>query len=69
MQEPTQPPTKRTFRYSFTIECASDGKADLDKVEHMIDLAMQDLVYDEEFTTALGETYAVTIQTRPLLDK
>lgn len=59
----------RTIKYSFTIECAGDGTADLNKVEHMIDLAMQDLVYDDEFIAALDEKQAVTIQTRPLLDK
>lgn len=59
----------RTIRYSFTIECATDGTANLEKVEHMIDLAMQDLVYDDEFIAALGETQSVTIQTRPLLDR
>lgn len=59
----------RTIKYSFTIECAGDGTANLEKVEHMIDLAMQDLVYDDEFIEALDEKQAVTIQTRPLLDK
>ncbi len=59
----------RTIKYTFTIECATDGVANLEKVEHMIDLAMQDLVYDDEFIEALGETQSVTIQTRPLLDK
>lgn len=59
----------RTIKYSFTIECAGDGTADLNKVEHMIDLAMQDLVYDDEFIAALDEKQAVTIQTRPLLDE
>ena len=59
----------RTYRFSFTIECHSEGTADLARVEQLIDLSMQDLVYDEEFITALGETQAVTIQVLPFLDK
>lgn len=59
----------RTIKYSFTIELGGDGTADLGKVEQMIDLAMQDLVYDDEFIAALDEKQSVTIQTRPLLDK
>jgi hypothetical protein len=39
------------------------------KVEDMIDLAMQDLVYDDEFIAALDEKEAVTIQVTPILDK
>jgi hypothetical protein len=47
----------------FTVECASNGRADLERVEQLIDLSMQELVYDDEFVTALGETESVTIQT------
>jgi hypothetical protein len=32
------------------------------RVEEMIDLTMQDLVFDDEFITALDEKEAVTIQ-------
>jgi hypothetical protein len=52
----------RQFRFVFTVECSSDGVADEQKVESMIDLAMQDLVYDDTFVAALGENQAVTIQ-------
>ena len=52
----------RTFRFSFTVTCASDGQADLAKIESMIDLSMQDLVYDDEFIDALDEKESVTIQ-------
>ena len=59
----------RTFEFRFTVECASDGQADLTKVESMIDLSMQELVYDDEFITALDEKQAVTIQVTPLFGK
>lgn len=52
----------RTFRYIFEIECASPGAANLNRVEELIDLSMQDLVYDDEFVRALDETQSVTIQ-------
>ncbi len=59
----------RTYKFSFTVECAGDGTPDLVRVEDMIDLAMQDLVYDDEFIAALDEKEAVTIQVIPLLDR
>ena len=52
----------REYKFQFTVTCASDGKADNERVETMIDLAMQDLVYDDEFIAALDEKEAVTIQ-------
>jgi hypothetical protein len=51
------------------VECSSEGTPDLAKVEDMIDLAMQDLVFDDEFIAALDEKEAVTIQVLPILDK
>jgi hypothetical protein len=39
-----------------------NGRADLDEVERLIDLNMQDLVYDDEFIVALDEKEAVSIQ-------
>ena len=60
---------KRTFDFRFEVICANAEDTDLARVEQMIDLAMQDLVYDDEFIEALDEKQAVTIQTRPLLDK
>jgi hypothetical protein len=55
----------RTFKYTFTIECTGTGNADTQRVEEMIDLAMQDLVHDDEFVAALDEKEAVTIQVTP----
>lgn len=52
----------REYKYQFTIVCAGDGAPDLGKVETMIDLAMQDLIYDDEFIGALDESTSVTIQ-------
>ncbi len=52
----------REFRYQFTVICKGAGRADEQQVESMIDLAMQDLVYDDEFIAALDEKESVTIQ-------
>ena len=59
----------REYLYTFRVTCSSDGSPDLTKVESMIDLAMQDLVYDDEFIAALDEKQSVTIQVLPILDK
>ena len=56
----------RTYTYTFTIECASDrAEPNLSRVEEMIDLNMQDLVFDDEFIAALDEKESVTIQVIP----
>jgi archaellin len=55
----------RTYKFQFVVECASNGDADLAKVENMIDLSMQDLVFDDEFIQALDEGQSVTIQVIP----
>ena len=52
----------RTYKYQFEVICKGQGRADEQQVESMIDLAMQDLVYDDEFIAALDEKEAVTIQ-------
>jgi hypothetical protein len=54
----------RLITFSFTIECAGQGDADLDKVESLIDLSMQDLVFDDEFIAALDEKESVTINVK-----
>lgn len=59
----------RTYKYTFTVECAGDGDADVARVEQMIDLAMQDLVFDDEFIAALDERTSVTIQVTPQIGK
>ena len=56
------PEAKRRYSFTFNIECASDGKADLARVEHLLDLHMQELVMDDEFVSELDEKQAVTIQ-------
>jgi hypothetical protein len=56
----------RTFKFQFEITCSGQGRADLQRVEELIDLHMQDLVYDDEFVTALDEKEAVTIQVTKL---
>ena len=52
----------RKYTYQFEVICAGSGTADDSRVENMIDLAMQDLVYDDEFIAALDEKESVTIQ-------
>jgi len=59
----------RTFTYTFTVVCAGEGKADLAQVENLIDLSMQDLVYDDAFIAALDEKESVTIQVTPNFGK
>lgn len=54
----------RTFKFSFTIECATEGDADMAKVESMLDLSMQDLVFDDEFIAALDEKESVSINVK-----
>jgi len=59
----------RKYEFKFTIECASDGTADTDRIEQMIDLNMQDLVFDDEFIAALDEKESVSIQVVPQFGK
>jgi len=59
----------RTYKFTFEITCAGEGSPDLTRVEEMIDLNMQDLVYDDEFIAALDEKEAVTIQVIPQFGK
>lgn len=56
----------REYKYMFTVVCAGSGQADEEQVESMIDLAMQDLCYDDSFIEALDEKEAVTIQVSKL---
>jgi hypothetical protein len=51
----------RTHSFNFTILCHSSGTADVAKVEQLLDLALQDLVFDDKFIEALDENEAVTI--------
>jgi hypothetical protein len=56
----------RTFKFQFEVVCTGAGEANQDRVEELIDLAMQDLVYDDQFIEALDEKEAVTIQVTKL---
>ena len=52
----------REYQFVFNVVCASEGRPDMARVEEMIDLTMQDLVFDDEFIAALDEKQSVTIQ-------
>lgn len=58
----------RKFNFIFSVECASDGEEDIQKVEELMDLALKDLIYDDEFIAALDEKESVTIQLVPIPD-
>lgn len=55
----------RKYSYTFVIECAGTGTPDLTEVESLIDLNMQELVFDDRFIQALDEKISVTIQVTP----
>jgi hypothetical protein len=57
----------RNYNFKFEVQCTGNGNPDLAKVENMIDLAMQDLVFDDVFIAALDESQAVTIRVTPIL--
>lgn len=57
----------RRLEYRLVIECGSDGPGDLARVEEMIALSFKDLMYDEEFVSALGETQSLSTQVTPIL--
>ena len=59
----------RTFNFSFEIICGGEGQADLNRVEELIDLSMQELVYDDRFIEALNEKESVTIRVLPNFGK
>lgn len=52
----------RVLKFQFEVVCAGNGETDDARVEEMIDLSMQDLVYDDEFINALDEKESVTIR-------
>jgi hypothetical protein len=52
----------RQYTFTFTVECASNGQPDLIRAEEMINLSMQELIYDDEFVAALDEKESLTIQ-------
>lgn len=56
----------RTFEYKLEVICAQSGTADEARVEEMLDLAFQDLVFDDDFVAALDEKESVTIRVSKL---
>jgi hypothetical protein len=58
----------RRFEYRLVIECGSDGPGDMQRVEELIGLTFKDLIYDDEFVDALGETQSVSSQVTAILD-
>ena len=56
---------KRKFSFTLNIECASEGDADIQEVENLLDVHFQDLVMDDTFVNSLDEKQAVTIQVIP----
>ena len=53
----------RVYKFEFPVECDTGAaQPDMARVEEMIDLTMQDLVFDDEFIAALDEKESVTIQ-------
>jgi len=58
----------RTLKYLLTIKTGTDGPGDLAQVENLIALAFKDLLYDDEFVEALGETQSISSQVTPILD-
>jgi hypothetical protein len=56
----------RKMKYKLEIILPSDGAADLEQMERLLDLHFQDLVFDDEFIAALDEQQSVTIRVSPL---
>ncbi len=56
----------RKLTFQLEVICAGNGTADEARVEEMLDLAFQDLVYDDEFISALDEKESVTIRVSKL---
>ena len=56
----------RTYNFKLEVICAGDGTADEAKMEQMLDLAFQDLIYDDEFISVLDEKESVTIRVSKL---
>jgi hypothetical protein len=52
----------REYQFVFNVVCAGNVTPNMARVEEMIDLTMQDLVFDDEFVAALDEKQSVTIQ-------
>lgn len=59
----------RKFEYRLEIILPSEGTADTVRMEQLLDLHFQDLVYDDEFIAALDEKTSVTIRVSELDNK
>lgn len=60
----------KKLEFAITIECGDGGSTDIDRVEEMLALHVQDLTYDEEFTSALQPVEFISTTVKPLiLDK
>ena len=57
------------YNFKFEVICATAKNPNIAKVEEMLIVAMQDLIFDDEFVAALGERESVTIRVSPILDK
>jgi hypothetical protein len=57
----------RKFEYKLEIILPGQGTADTVRMEELLDLHFQDLVFDDEFIAALDEKTSVTIRVSPLL--
>ncbi len=53
----------RTYKFEITVTCNTPGEPNLERVEELISLSMQDLVYDDTFIAELDEKEAVTVET------
>lgn len=61
--------TKR-LEFSVVIEFGDGGSTDVTRVEELLALHVQDLTYDEEFTSALVPVEFISTTVKPLiLDK
>ena len=61
--------TKR-LEFAITIEYGDGGSTDSARVEEMLALHVQDLTFDEEFTSALQPVEFISTTVKPLnLDK
>jgi hypothetical protein len=59
----------RKIAWVVVMELGSDGKEDPQKVDELFELTVKDLVYDDEFIQALGETQSVSCRIDRLADQ
>ena len=59
----------RQLNFVVTIEYGSGGETDTARVEELLALHVQDLTYDEEFTSALQPVEFISTTVKPGLDK